>query len=72
MEDFARRLNSDWPERIQQLLFLGQERRPIWLTTNGNGSLRRLTSMCNLCFLLLLYLVFHVTFSCEYCTLSFY
>ncbi|GFP83343.1 lanc-like protein gcr2 [Phtheirospermum japonicum] len=42
VEDFARRLNSDWPERIQQLLFLGQEGRPIRLTTNGNGSLRRL------------------------------
>ncbi|KAL3615657.1 SKP1-like protein 21 [Castilleja foliolosa] len=44
VEDFARRLNSDWPERIQQLHFLGQERRPLRLTTNGNGSSRRLTS----------------------------
>ncbi|KAL6498803.1 SKP1-like protein 21 [Orobanche gracilis] len=42
VEDFARRLNSDWPER--QIMFLGQERRPLRLTTNGNGPLRRLTS----------------------------
>ncbi|GFQ07292.1 lanc-like protein gcr2 [Phtheirospermum japonicum] len=42
VEDFSRRLNSDWLERIQQLLFLGQKGRPIRLTTNGNGSLRRL------------------------------
>ncbi|GER26439.1 SKP1-like 21 [Striga asiatica] len=27
VEDFARRLNSGWPERIQQFVFLGQERR---------------------------------------------
>ncbi|CAA0830682.1 SKP1-like protein 21 [Striga hermonthica] len=27
VEDFARRLNSGWPERIQQLVFLGPERR---------------------------------------------
>ncbi|XP_041026863.1 SKP1-like protein 21 [Juglans microcarpa x Juglans regia] len=37
VEDFARRLNSDWPERMQEILSLGQERRPV----NGNGSLRR-------------------------------
>lgn len=41
MEDFARRLNSDWPERMQEILSLGQESRPV----NGNGSLRRYASM---------------------------
>ncbi|XP_035540307.1 SKP1-like protein 21 [Juglans regia] len=29
VEDFARRLNSDWPERMQEILSLGQERRLI-------------------------------------------
>ncbi|CAA0820766.1 SKP1-like protein 21 [Striga hermonthica] len=38
VEDFARRLNSDWPERMQEILTLGQERRPLQLTINGNGS----------------------------------
>ncbi|XP_073278059.1 SKP1-like protein 21 isoform X2 [Primulina huaijiensis] len=38
--DFARRLNSDWPERMQEILSLGQERRPPPLMNNGNGSLR--------------------------------
>ncbi|KAL6963422.1 hypothetical protein U1Q18_043738, partial [Sarracenia purpurea var. burkii] len=28
VEDFARRLNSDWPERMQEILSLGQERPP--------------------------------------------
>ncbi|KAG2725274.1 hypothetical protein I3760_01G058100 [Carya illinoinensis] len=37
VEDFARRLNSDWPERMQEILSLGQERRPV----NGNGSSRK-------------------------------
>ncbi|KAB1214358.1 SKP1-like protein 21 [Morella rubra] len=41
VEDFARRLNSDWPERMQEILSLGQESRPV----NGNGSLRRYASM---------------------------
>ncbi|KAI3449199.1 hypothetical protein Pfo_005864 [Paulownia fortunei] len=45
VEDFARRLNSDWPERMQEILFLGQERKPLQLNTNGNGSLRKLTSL---------------------------
>ncbi|KAI3444531.1 hypothetical protein Pfo_001196 [Paulownia fortunei] len=45
VEDFARRLNSDWPERMQEILSLGQERRPLQLTINGNGSLRRFTSL---------------------------
>ncbi|EYU35093.1 hypothetical protein MIMGU_mgv1a021666mg, partial [Erythranthe guttata] len=43
VEDFARRLNSDWPERMQEILFLGQERRPLQLTNNGNGSMRIFT-----------------------------
>ncbi|XP_073288693.1 SKP1-like protein 21 isoform X4 [Primulina huaijiensis] len=44
--DFARRLNSDWPERMQEILSLGQERRPPPppLMNNGNGSSRRFTS----------------------------
>ncbi|XP_071697730.1 SKP1-like protein 21 isoform X2 [Rutidosis leptorrhynchoides] len=37
VEDFARRLNSDWPERVQELLSVGQERRPTLYTVNGNG-----------------------------------
>ncbi|KAF5451619.1 hypothetical protein F2P56_026710 [Juglans regia] len=44
VEDFARRLNSDWPERMQEILSLGQERRPV----NENGSLRRYTSTVTL------------------------
>ncbi|PIN22829.1 SCF ubiquitin ligase, Skp1 component [Handroanthus impetiginosus] len=45
VEDFARRLNSDWPERMQEILSLGQERRPLQLTVNGNGSWKRFTSL---------------------------
>lgn len=41
VEDFARRLNSDWPERMQEILSLGQERRPVDFSINGNGSLKR-------------------------------
>ncbi|KAK4397209.1 SKP1-like protein 21 [Sesamum angolense] len=48
VEDFARRLNSDWPERMQQILSLGQERRTLQLTTNGNGSLRIFTRLASL------------------------
>ncbi|KAL1546275.1 SKP1-like protein 21, variant 2 [Salvia divinorum] len=44
VEDFARRLNSDWPEIMQGILSRGQERKPLPLTVNGNGSLRRYTS----------------------------
>ncbi|KAK1584539.1 hypothetical protein Q3G72_033871 [Acer saccharum] len=43
VEDFARRLNSDWPERMQEILSLGQERRRVQVTTNGNGSVRTCT-----------------------------
>ncbi|PHT45074.1 SKP1-like protein 21 [Capsicum baccatum] len=42
VEDFARRLNSVWPERIEEILSSGQERRP--LSVNGNGSLKRWTA----------------------------
>ncbi|CAK8542386.1 unnamed protein product [Lathyrus sativus] len=41
VEDFARRLNSDWPERMQEFLSSGQERKSTLFTTNGNGLLRR-------------------------------
>ncbi|KAJ8900449.1 hypothetical protein K2173_025226 [Erythroxylum novogranatense] len=41
VEDFARRLNSVWPERMQELLSFGQERRPVHFAVNGNGTLRR-------------------------------
>ncbi|XP_068645666.1 SKP1-like protein 21 isoform X2 [Aristolochia californica] len=40
VEDFARRLNSDWPERMQQILS-GQERRPLSISMNVNGCLHR-------------------------------
>ncbi|KAF3649962.1 SKP1-like protein 20 [Capsicum annuum] len=44
VEDFARRLNSVWPERIQQILSLGQERKRLGpISMNGNGSLKRCT-----------------------------
>lgn len=43
VEDFARRLNSDWPERMQEILSLGQERRLVPNLINGNGPLRRYT-----------------------------
>ncbi|KAL6981969.1 SKP1-like protein 21 [Sarracenia purpurea var. burkii] len=41
VEDFARRLNSDWPERMQEILSLGQERPPVSISINCNGNLRR-------------------------------
>ncbi|KAM5557380.1 SKP1-like protein 21 [Rosa sericea] len=44
VEDFARRLNSDWPERMQEILSLGQERRLAPININGNGSARRYTT----------------------------
>ncbi|XP_022158941.1 SKP1-like protein 21 isoform X2 [Momordica charantia] len=43
VEDFARRLNSDWPERVQEILSLGQERKLVTVL-NGNGSSPRFTS----------------------------
>ncbi|KAJ0797576.1 hypothetical protein HanPI659440_Chr04g0175371 [Helianthus annuus] len=44
-QDFARRLNSDWPERVQELLSLGQERRPSLYSINGNGCSTKRSSM---------------------------
>ncbi|GAA0170591.1 ubiquitin-protein ligase [Lithospermum erythrorhizon] len=38
VEDFARRLNSDWPERMQEILCLGQEKRHIPMSMNGNDA----------------------------------
>lgn len=46
VEDFARRLNSDWPERVQELLSLGQERRPSLY--NGNGCSAKRSSSTSL------------------------
>ncbi|MCL7025442.1 hypothetical protein MKW94_004271, partial [Papaver nudicaule] len=46
VEDFARRLNSDWPERMQEILSLGQEGRLAPISLNGNGSLRRYLVVC--------------------------
>lgn len=43
VEDFARRLNSDWPERVQEILSLGQERK--LLPINGNSSSRTCISL---------------------------
>ncbi|XP_014514556.1 SKP1-like protein 21 isoform X1 [Vigna radiata var. radiata] len=45
VEDFARRLNSDWPERMQ-ILSLGQDRRLVPISVNGNGSTHLYTSLC--------------------------
>ena len=50
VEDFARRLNSDWPERMQELLSSGQERKTILFTPNGNSFLRRNACMFFPCF----------------------
>lgn len=44
VEDFARRLNSNWPERMQ-ILSLGQDRRLVPISMNSNGSTRLCTSM---------------------------
>ncbi|KAL2920722.1 SKP1-like protein 21 [Bienertia sinuspersici] len=38
VEDFARRLNSDWPERMQEILSRGQGRKLTPISINGNGS----------------------------------
>ncbi|KAL1328976.1 hypothetical protein AAHE18_12G006800 [Arachis hypogaea] len=39
--DFARRINSDWTERMQDFLTSGRERTSTFSATNGNGYLRR-------------------------------
>ncbi|CAM8974428.1 unnamed protein product [Rhodiola kirilowii] len=41
VEDFARRLNSDWPERMQEILCLSQDRRPMPTTANDSGMVRK-------------------------------
>lgn len=43
VEDFARRLNSDWPERMQEILSLGQGRRLTSICLSANGSAHRYT-----------------------------
>ncbi|KAM7504777.1 hypothetical protein LguiB_003681 [Lonicera macranthoides] len=40
VEDFARRLNSVWPERMQEILSFGQERRLLPVSVNGNGCMK--------------------------------
>ncbi|KAI9076354.1 hypothetical protein K1719_041669 [Acacia pycnantha] len=45
VEDFARRLNSDWPDRMQEILCLGQERRLVPISVNGNCSTRIYTGL---------------------------
>ncbi|KAI5421796.1 SKP1-like protein 20 [Lathyrus oleraceus] len=60
VEDFARRLNSDWPERIKDFLSSTQERKTMLLTTtNGNGCLRRHACMLLPC-ISIFYLNHHV------------
>ncbi|XP_052204242.1 SKP1-like protein 21 isoform X3 [Diospyros lotus] len=48
VEDFARRLNSVWPDRMQEFLSLSQERRLAPISVNGCGSSRRYTG-CTSC-----------------------
>ncbi|CAL0333272.1 unnamed protein product [Lupinus luteus] len=38
VEDFARRLNSDWEARMQEILCEGQDRRLVPISTSTNGS----------------------------------
>ncbi|XP_021730056.1 SKP1-like protein 21 [Chenopodium quinoa] len=45
VEDFARRLNSDWPERMQEILSLGQGKRLTPISASGNGSTQRYTGL---------------------------
>ncbi|KAG5558614.1 hypothetical protein RHGRI_008530 [Rhododendron griersonianum] len=45
VEDFARRLNCVWPERMQKILTSSQEsRRLLPIPINGTGSLKRYTA----------------------------
>ncbi|CAI9764850.1 unnamed protein product [Fraxinus pennsylvanica] len=39
--DFARRLNSDWPERLQEILSVGSDKNQLPLSRNENGTSRR-------------------------------
>ncbi|WJX86959.1 SKP1-like protein 21 [Trifolium repens] len=57
VEDFARRLNCDWPERIKDFFSSAQERKTMLSTTNGNGFLRR-----HACTLLPCVSVFYLTY----------
>ncbi|KAI4363650.1 hypothetical protein MLD38_019840 [Melastoma candidum] len=41
VEDFARRLNSDWPERIQEILSSGPERKLVPISIDGDASSHR-------------------------------
>lgn len=46
VEDFARRLNSDWPERMQEILASGQEPKTIGpVSLVYDSSLKRFTSL---------------------------
>ncbi|URD85070.1 Skp1 [Musa troglodytarum] len=45
VEDFARRLNSDWPERMQEILSFGQDKRLVPNLMNSNGSLKKFTGL---------------------------
>lgn len=45
VEDFARRLNSDWPERMQEILSWGQGRRLTSISLSTNGSAQGYTSV---------------------------
>ncbi|XVF09901.1 hypothetical protein REPUB_Repub07fG0136900 [Reevesia pubescens] len=43
VEDFARRLNSDWPERMHENLSLGHETLLVPMSINGDGPMSRFT-----------------------------
>lgn len=45
VEDFARRLNSVWPERMQEILSLGQERKVAPSAISRNGSAQKYTGL---------------------------
>uniref|UniRef100_A0A7N0UVS1 SKP1-like protein 21 n=1 Tax=Kalanchoe fedtschenkoi TaxID=63787 RepID=A0A7N0UVS1_KALFE len=45
VEDFKRILNSGWPERMQEMLTLGKDKRPVTVSINGGGTLRRYTGV---------------------------
>ncbi|KAE9595510.1 putative S-phase kinase-associated protein [Lupinus albus] len=48
VEDFARRLNSNWPERMQDFLSSGRERNTTLFTTDRAGFLSRHACMTEL------------------------
>lgn len=55
VEDFARRLNSDWPERMREILSLSQDRSSIPSSLNGNGSFGRCAGIFTFLGVLLIY-----------------